>query len=280
MHIHSRIAPTPSGFLHVGNAYAFAVTDYIVSKSGGTLRLRIDDLDAPRVRSEYIQDIFDTLDWMGITEWYGPKDAMAFSRNFSQQQRLNDYFSCIEALIETGLTYACNCSRSSLLAMGHHTYPGGICRRKKLSPNEPNTALRLVILPEKMPIRFFDYFTGQAHAIDLTKEMGDFVIRRKDGLPAYQIASLCDDVTYGINTIVRGNDLLTSTAAQLYLADLLGKTNFLNAHFFHHPLLTSASGEKLSKSAGSSSIKQLRANGYLWSDVKKQLPPIIPAQVL
>lgn len=279
MQRHSRLAPTPSGFLHAGNAFAFAVTEYIVSKSGGSLRLRIDDLDAPRVRSAYIQDIFDTLEWMGITDWYGPQDAAAFSLNFSQQQRLSDYLSCIEALNKTGLTYACNCSRSSLMALGHHTYPG-ICRHKKLLPNEPGTALRLVILPEKMPIRFFDYFTGQLHTIDLTKTMGDLVIRRKDGLPAYQIASLCDDITYGINTIVRGSDLLNSTAAQLYLADLLGKTHFLNAHFFHHPLLTSASGEKLSKSAGSSSIKQLRANGYSWSDVKKQLPPLQPVHAL
>jgi len=275
MQRHSRLAPTPSGFLHLGNAYAFAVTANIVSKTGGTLRLRIDDLDAPRVRSEYIQDIFDTLAWMGITEWSGPPDANVFEKNFSQQQRLPAYFDCINQLIDTGLTYACNCSRSSLIAMGHHAYPG-ICRHKKLGFNAPDTALRLVILPEKMPVRFFDYFTGQSHAIDLVKEMGDFVIRRKDGQPAYQIASLCDDEFYGINTIVRGNDLLTSTAAQLYLAELLGKKAFLSTHFFHHPLLTLPNGEKLSKSAGSDSIKQLGANGLTWAAVKEKLPSIQP----
>ena len=275
MHRHSRLAPTPSGFLHLGNAYAFAVTAYLISKTGGTLRLRIDDLDAPRVKSEYIQDIFDTLAWMGITEWSGPQDAIVFEKNFSQQQRLPAYFDCIKQLIATGLTYSCNCSRSSLLAMGHHAYPG-ICRHKKPGVNEPGTALRLNVLPEKMPVRFFDYFTGKPHAIDLAKEMGDFVIRRKDGLPAYQIASFCDDELYGINTIVRGNDLLTSTAAQLYVAELLGKKNFLNTHFFHHPIITLPGGEKLSKSAGSTSIKQLRANGYSWAYLKEQLPPLQP----
>lgn len=138
---------------------------------------------------------------------------------------------------------------------------------KGIPLNAPDVAWRIRTPPDSN-IHFHDRIMGDQRLV-LWDVQRHFVIRRRDGLPAYHIASLCDDVAYGINTIVRGADLLTSTGAQLYLAGLSGLKAFSDAQFYHHPLLADAAGGKLSKSKGSTSLQAMRAEGMTGSKLRE-----------
>ncbi len=257
---HSRLAPTPSGFLHVGNAFSFILTWLLVRRTGGSLLLRIDDLDSDRVRPEYIADIFETLDWLGLDWDHGPQSPDEFLSRYSQKHRLDLYHQLLHCLhTETDLVYACDCSRTQIqTASVNGLYPG-ICRDKKLSLNTPEVAWRIHV-PNQTHIKpneiRFVPVTTQGYWLDAL--MGDFVIRRKDGVPAYQVASLADDQHFGVTGIVRGVDLWPSTAAQIWLAQLLKETAFIQTVFYHHPLITDVQGQKLSKSAGATSLRAMR----------------------
>jgi glutamyl/glutaminyl-tRNA synthetase len=255
----SRIAPTPSGFLHTGNACSFLLTEQIVRRANGQLRLRIDDLDAPRARREYVEDIFETLHWLGIAWDEGPRDAEEHYSRYSQQLRGQRYHQYIDALIAGGQVFACSCSRKEIQDRSADGQYPGTCRNRGIPLDTPGAALR-VRTPDPCIIRVPDEREGLVE-VNLAQTMRDFVIRRRDGIPAYHIASLADDVDFDINYIVRGADLLHSTAAQLYLASLLGETKFTGTRFLHHPLLTDEGGNKLSKSAGSVSLKSWRERG-------------------
>jgi glutamyl/glutaminyl-tRNA synthetase len=263
--IRSRIAPTPSGYLHIGNAYSFLLTSQLVQQHGGTLLLRIDDMDSDRVRQEYIQDVFDTVNFLGISYQQGPTNANDFQENYSQKFRLPLYQDLLDKLCKTELVYACNCSRKTL-QLNNNTCQ---CWQKKLALDASNVAWRIHV-PVGTIIRFTDVNLG-AVKMDLSSVMPDFIIRKKDGMPAYQISSLADDLYYCINYIVRGEDLVCSTAAQLYLASLINAESFINTTFHHHALLKNMEGEKLSKSAGATSIKHLRERGATLQDLLKQL---------
>lgn len=237
-------------------------------KSGGLLRLRIDDLDSDRVRPEYIGDIFETLDWLGLDWDAGPQNPDDFRTNFSQKLRLDAYHQLLAGLQKTGLVYACDCSRTKIhLASANGLYTG-TCRNRNLPLDTPNAAWRIRV-PEGSVVTPNDvrWMSATDQVYRVAERMGDFVIRRKDGIPAYQVASLADDLLYETNFIVRGADLLPSTAAQLYLAQLLDQKQFIKIAFYHHPLLTDAAGHKLSKSAGSASVRSLQqpatVNGVL-----------------
>lgn len=265
--LRSRIAPTPSGLLHLGNAFNFLLTEAIVRQAGGHLRLRIDDLDAPRIRHEYLSDIFDSLAWLGIQPDAGPADAADQRAHFSQSLRLPEYNKLLRRLAETGLVFACTCSRKELLqASADGQYPG-TCIAKKIPLDTPDAAWRIQTPPDAL-IHFSDAIAGDS-SVSLWDAQRHFIIRRRDGLPAYQVASLSDDAAYGINTIVRGADLRSSTAAQLYLAGLLGMKSFLETRFYHHPLISDEKGQKLSKSAGSSSLKAMRAAGISAQEIRE-----------
>ena len=254
--VFSRIAPTPSGYLHFGNVFNFVLTWLIVRKSGGKLQLRIDDLDKDRIRKEYIQDIFDTLAWLELDYDEGPKTISDFYQNYSQQIRTTEYQKVIDQLAKNKRLFACSCSRKKIRNLSPNgLYPGN-CRNLNIPLDKQGCAIRICVADADI-ISWKDEFQGEIR-VHLAKEMGDFVVRRKDRLPAYQIASLTDDVETGINYIVRGNDLLESTAAQLLLAELLGFDAFQQVKFFHHPLIQDVEGMKLSKSAGASSIRSWR----------------------
>ncbi len=248
--IRSRIAPTPSGYLHIGNALNFVLTYALVRRSGGSLRLRIDDIDAPRARPGYVDDIFQTLEWLGIAWDEGPHTPAEHHLSFSQSLRVARYQEIIHQLNNTGRTYACTCSRQELNTCS--------CRSRKLPLDTPNAAIRIATPHE--PIIVQDEKLG-SQAVSLQEHMPDFVIRRRDGIAAYQLASLADDIDYGISLIVRGEDLLPSSAAQLYLASLIHADSFLKARFYHHALLLDADGAKLSKSEGSLSLRAMRLAG-------------------
>lgn len=263
-----RLAPTPSGFLHQGNAFNFLLNWLYAKQLGTNILLRIDDLDATRSRVEYVTDIFETLHWLKIDWDLGPKNVIDFQQNWSQSLRLPNYQQQLERLIAKGLIFACDCSRKSLQEAGAAGAYPGICENKNLPLNE-NFAWR-VRVPSDTIIKISDVKEGMLE-VNLSAAMGSFVIKTRDGIPAYQLASLCDDVQFGVTHVIRGADLLASTAAQLYLAEILELQQFKNIQFYHHPLLTDLEGNKLSKSAGSLSLQHLRANHYTPSDLLQEL---------
>ncbi len=241
----SRLAPTPSGYLHFGNAFNFLLTYLLVNYYDGVLHLRIDDLDGHRVDRASVEDIFIQLEWLGIDYHFGPSGPDDLYSRFSQQLRKDHYFYAIEVLQKEGHLFACECSRSKIRKSSNSTIYPGTCRNKKLDFMKENQAWRVKV-PEETIVSCRT-LTNQKKNIDLTTKMGDFVIRRRDGLPAYQIASLIDDLEMGVNLVVRGHDLLASTAAQLFLSKCLKDSFFPAAYFVHHQLMKNESGEKLSK---------------------------------
>jgi len=254
----TRIAPTPSGFLHTGNAVSFLLS-YCLAKSGnGKLLLRIDDLDRERYRKEYVEDIFYALDWLGIHCDEGPSSVTDFENYWSQHKRLSLYYDVLKSSLEQEWVYACDCTRNDLVASGTFPVYDGKCRNLKKS-FLINMAWRWR-LEKGTFIHWVDLFKTDA-LVNLSEQMGDFVVRQKNGLPSYQLGSYVDDLHFNITHIIRGADLLTSTAAQLCMATCWQSKAFQNIHFGHHGLLTDENGQKLSKSAGSQSLKSLRENG-------------------
>jgi glutamyl/glutaminyl-tRNA synthetase len=234
-----RLAPTPSGYLHTGNALNFVLNWLAARLNKGSLLLRIDDLDADRKRPAYVQDVFDSLEWLGLDWDDGPRSVADFENNWSQRLRLPLYHKQLEKLRATGLLFACQKSRSAL-APFEGKYPEAF-REQGLSLDAPDVSWRI-----RTPAGF---------------PLPDFVVRRRDGLPAYQIASMVDDVYFGVTHAIRGLDLEASTQAQQWLASCIGDANFLKINFLHHPLLLDTSGEKMSKSAGSDSLQAMRTAG-------------------
>ncbi|WP_129715407.1 glutamate--tRNA ligase family protein [Pedobacter sp. SYP-B3415] len=264
----TRIAPTPSGFLHLGNVYNFALTARLARKHNADILLRIDDMDQDRVNIAYLQDIFDTLSFLDIPFNRGPKDVRELYANFSQTNRMVIYEQMLHQLLETGRIFACNCSRSKILKRSPTgTYPG-TCRDKKIDPGTPGVAWRLrtshhTAIIVKAPDGYNAFF--------LPESQRDLVVRKKDGFPSYQLTSLADDLHFGTDLIVRGKDLWDSTLAQLYIASLIKAKPFADVTFVHHDLLTHADGTKLSKSAGATSIQHLRKEGKSASDIYRLL---------
>ena len=225
----TRFAPTPSGYLHLGNAVNAVLVARLAEQAGGRVGLRIDDIDAARARGAYVEDIHGLLDWLGIK----------VAQSWSQSERLDRYREVKDSASGL-LTYACGCSRRELSGPATGGCPGG-CRAAGLPLRPGGTALRVVV-PENTAVEVDGVFVR----LDLV--MGDFVVWRRDDLPAYQLASVVDDVDLGMTHIVRGVDLLESTAAQLFLARGLGLDSFASMTVLHHGLVTGTDGTKLSKS--------------------------------
>ncbi|WP_299822354.1 glutamate--tRNA ligase family protein [uncultured Pontibacter sp.] len=255
----TRLAPTPSGYLHLGNVLSFAITWALVRKRQGILALRIDDLDNVRFRPEYLQDIFDTLDFMGIDYDEGPRNAKDFEQHYSQHLRLPAYRALLDKLVQQNMVYACPCSRSQIAAASPQSLYPFTCREKQLALHTAGAAWRARV-PFNTSVTLKDSILGNC-TIKLDQVMPDFIVRRKDGILAYQIASLSDDISMGINLIVRGQDLLQSTAAQLFLATQTGAASFAKTQFVHHPVLCTTSGSKLSKSDDALSVSEMRKAG-------------------
>lgn len=241
----TRLAPTPSGYLHLGNVLSFALTAALARQSGARIMLRIDDLDRERTRAAYVADIFETLVYLDIPWDEGPMDYDAFETIYSQIHRMGLYRDALQQLRDSGAVFACDCSRSVLR---HHDSAGvytGRCKHRGLPLDGDGYCWRID--------------TGNA---ELPVDMRDFVVRKKNRMPAYQLASVVDDMHFGADLIVRGQDLVNSTAAQLFLAGKLGYQWFRETTVVHHTLLMADEGEKLSKSAGATSIHYLRNEGY------------------
>ena len=217
----TRLAPTPSGYLHVGNLVNFALTAHWAREFSAEIALRIDDIDAPRTRREYIDDIFRVIDWLGIKHQVGPATADDLS-SWSQNTRLEHYRSALETIqAHPGLSYACVCTRASLVSS-----------------------------PCRCATRDREFTVGRTALRMRTDDGADPILWRRDGLPAYHLTSVVDDDLLGITLVVRGEDLRPSTAIQRDVAALLPGNTFGRARVIHHPLIEDVRGVKMSKSAG------------------------------
>lgn len=233
-----RFAPSPTGDLHFGSLLA-AVASYLQAKScGGQWLVRIEDIDPPREVAGSAAGILRDLERFGMH----PDREVLY-----QSTRTRAYESAINKLLDSGIAYWCGCSRSEMPASG--IYPG-TCRHG-LPPGKTARSVRLRVSDEI--IRFNDGIQGPVEE-NLAETVGDFVIRRADGLAAYQLTVVVDDAFQGITEVVRGADLLDSTARQVYLQRRLG---FNTPLYAHHPVITDEKGRKLGKRHGSDPIASL-----------------------
>ena len=269
----TRIAPTPSGYLHLGNVMSFLITSALAKKHQAKLFLRIDDLDSARVQDKYIIDIFDTLNFMDIPYDEGPKNIVDFKSNYSQIHRLGLYEKALEGLVKKDACFACDCSRKILAESGiSNGYPG-FCKQLEIPLTQKGCCWRFRT-NQVEPVSIIIY-PGNAASSPFPTEMKDFVVRKKDRYPAYQLSSVVDDVHFGIDFIVRGADLWNSTLAQIQLAENIPEGRpFLKNVFYHH-LLVKDGRNKLSKSSGSTSIQYLRKNGAKKADIFKHISKVL-----
>lgn len=257
-----RFAPTPSGFLHLGNVFCSMLAWLEAKSLGGKIVLRIEDLDPQRCLRSNADALAKDLEWLGL-EWDEGAYCHSDSEEYFQSNRSAIYAQYFDQLEKQGLVYPCFCSRAELhAAEAPHLSDGrviyaGTCRH--LSPAE-----RLEKAKQRCPayrvavgdakISFTDAHYGK-QSYHLATESGDFIIRRSDGVYAYQLAVVVDDALMGVTQVVRGSDLLSSTPIQLYLYQAL---NLPAPSFFHIPLLTSADGRRLAKRDGDLEVSILR----------------------
>ncbi|WP_407700535.1 tRNA glutamyl-Q(34) synthetase GluQRS [Steroidobacter gossypii] len=263
-----RFAPSPTGPLHFGSLVA-AVGSYLYTRqAGGEWLLRIEDLDTPREVPGSADLIIRTLDAFGF-EWTGSI--------LRQSSRREAYEAATQQLLNNGQAFVCSCSRSELQAAQSTAkglfdtdelrYPGW-CRSGPRAP-ERKTAVRLFVPLGETAVT--DLLQGR-FTVDVSAEVGDFVIRRRDGIHAYQLAVVVDDAFQGISAVVRGADLLHSTPRQVILQRML---NLPTPVYAHLPVATDVNGIKLSKSAGAAAIDITRPTYELWRALEflQQAPP-------
>ena len=236
-----RFAPSPSGRMHLGNVFSAMLAWRSVRSQNGEMVLRIEDLDPDRCKPAYTETLKDDLRWLGL-DWDREQTP--------QSLRTEAYAQVFEQLTDLGLVYPCYCTRGELhAASAPHASDGrvlyaGTCRNLTEAQRAEKTkkpAWRLAV-PDRV-YGFIDGLQG-AYSENLAKECGDFIIRRADGVYAYQLAVVIDDADGGVTQVVRGMDLLDSTPRQLYLYERLGRQA---PEFYHVPLLTAPDGRRLSK---------------------------------
>ena len=261
--VRGRFAPSPSGRMHLGNLFCALLSYLSVKSRGGEWILRIEDLDTARCRPEYARQVEEDLRWLGLA-WDEGGSAGGPDAPYFQSERTALYEAALARLRGMGLVYPCFCTRAQLHAAsaphredGLTVYPG-TCRG--LTPEDiarreaagRKGALRLRV-PEET-VTFTDRHLGEVTEY-LPTDCGDFLLRRSDGLFAYQLAVVVDDAAMGVTEVVRGADLLSSTPRQLLLYELLG---WEAPEFYHFPLLLSPDGRRLSKRDGDLGLGALR----------------------
>lgn len=263
MSYRGRFAPSPTGDLHLGGARTALAAWLAARAAGGAYIVRVEDLDAPRVVPGAEQRILEDLAWLGL-DWDEGPDVGGPHAPYRQSVRLARYDAAVERLLAGGHAFRCWCSRAEVAraAAAPHgpaddgpRYPGTCRARTTPPPRDRRPSVRLRVDPEE--VTFVDGVHG-ATVEDVTTTVGDFVIRRADGIPAYQLAVVVDDAAMGITDVVRGDDLLGSTARQLLLYRALGATP---PRFAHVPLVLGPDGARLSKRHGAIGIRALRDRG-------------------
>jgi glutamyl-tRNA synthetase len=261
-----RIAPTPSGYLHLGNMLNFRLARGIADELGLRVLLRIDDLDAPRVRREYVEYIFRALESAGIGWDEGPGTVEDVERVWSQRHRMPLYAECLRSLREKNVLYGCTCSRNRIAG------GDGACSCSLRADGDRSGNGAAWRIRTGSPAVSFMSINGEVKECRLDESMRDFIVRRKDGIPAYQLASVADDAHFGVTHIVRGEDLLPSTCAQIFLSNAVESlSSFGDIRFFHHPLITAPDGSKLSKSRRAMPVTEQFPDGNSLRDILARL---------
>jgi glutamyl-tRNA synthetase len=302
-----RLAPSPTGYLHVGHARTFWTAFERAREAGGTLAMRMEDLDAERSRAEFAEAAIEDLRWLGIGWQEGPDLGGPYAP-YVQSERRDLYLEAWRKLVEGGHLFQCRCSRKdieSALAAPHERtpsdrrgsepeilddepmYPGtcrlGTCRNltghapqhsgppqnEIENPDDANWRFRV---PDGEAIEFVDGNLGPQRFV-AGKDFGDFVVWRRDGGPSYQLACVVDDAAMRITEVVRGADLIKSTARQILLNRALG---FENPAWYHCRLVTDDHGRRLAKRHDALSLRALRERGLTPRDVLRAELSIAP----
>ena len=289
-----RLAPSPTGYLHIGHARTFWNANERARRAGGALVMRMEDLDPDRSRPMYADAAYEDLRWLGIRWQEGPDVGGPFAP-YEQSQRRAVYLDLWRKLLERGCIYPCRCSRRDLAGAAAAPYeatasdgerrytPDGVddepiypgtCRRliecipgtlrsANLTIDSPDGINWRFRVPEGEAIRFEDLNLGPLSFI-AGADFGDFVVWRRDGVPSYQLACVADDAAMAITEVVRGADLLKSTARQILLYRALG---WKPPTWFHCELVLDESGRRLSKRHDALSIRSFRERGLAPEDV-------------
>lgn len=268
-----RIAPSPTGHLHLGHARTFWTAYQRSVNASGTLILRNDDLDQQRSRPHYVSAMIEDLHWLGIRWSEGPAWPDAIEQGsfgpYAQSARGHLYRTAFEHLKHTGAVYPCICSRKDLhrASAAPHAedddeplYPG-TCRSRSTNGDEPRSWRFKV--PDGEVIDFIDQNFGPQRFI-AGEDFGDFLVMRRDGVPSYQLACVVDDAHMQITEVVRGADLLKSTARQILLQRALG---YATPTYFHCDLMRDENGERLAKRHDALSLRALRQQARTPQDV-------------
>ena len=257
----TRLAPSPTGALHLGNARTFLVNWALARQNGWRIILRIEDLDGPRIKKGADAQAMEDLRWLGIDWDEGP---------VYQSGRMEQYRRAIDALVKVGRAYPCVCSRkeAAMAASAPHAEDGssiypGTCRGRFASIEEAREksgrepALRFAV--GERVVEFHDEFAGTKR-FDVGRELGDFVIAKADGTPAYQLAVVVDDAAMGVSEVVRGDDLIDSTPRQILLYHALGLEERI-PRWWHLPLVVGPDRRRLAKRHGDTRLAHYRSLG-------------------
>jgi glutamyl-Q tRNA(Asp) synthetase len=261
-----RFAPSPTGRMHLGNAYSALLNEKMARESGGRLLLRIEDIDHTRCRPDYVSGIYQDMEWLGIG--FEPEVRV-------QSQHIDFYQEKLSTLAARRLVYPCNCTRSDLRRNGmaaldpegQPLYPG-TCRRTP-PPFGADAALRLDMAKAISAAGRLLYVQESGRTLPVDPSLwGDVVLARKDLGTSYHLSVVADDALQGVTDIVRGAELLGVTSIHRLLQEILG---YPAPRYHHHKHIKADGGRKLSKSAGDMALHELRAQGVTAEDVRAML---------
>jgi glutamyl/glutaminyl-tRNA synthetase len=264
-----RLAPSPTGYLHLGHARTFWIAAQRAAAAGGALLLRNDDLDRARCRPEFVTAMQEDLRWLGLN-WDGPM--------ISQSERIPRYRAALEQLHAAGLIFPCHRSRRDVFEAAGAPHEGD-ADDEPIYPKEFRPSLDAALPPlettisinwrfrvsDAHTVTFHDQKAGEQHAT-AGADFGDFLVWRKDDTPSYQLATVVDDAEFGITEVVRGADLIKSTFRQLLLFHALG---YKAPGFYHAPLMKDETGVRLAKRHDALALRTLRAQGRTPEEIRR-----------
>ncbi len=257
-----RLAPSPTGYLHLGHARTFWIAHQRARAAAGTLVLRNEDLDPDRSQPHFYNAMIEDLRWLGM-EWEEGPDVGGGFGPYSQSQRHNLYRDAWRRLLAGGWLYPCRCSRKDLAAAmqaphdDEGIYPGTCRPAAPVTATQPSAANWRFRIPDGQTIQFEDRHFGPQRFV-AGQDFGDFLVWRRDDLPSYQLAVVVDDAAMQITEVVRGADLLKSTARQILLAQALG---LASPAWYHCDLMLDEQGQRLAKRHDALSLRALREQG-------------------
>jgi glutamyl-tRNA synthetase len=266
-----RLAPSPTGYIHLGHARTFWTAYQRATNAGGRLIFRNEDLDPHRSRTEFEHAMYEDLRWFDL-HWDEGPDVGGPYAPYQQSQRRTYYLEAWRKLVRDGFVYPCSCSRKDLTQSSqapHESAPGlayapgdepiypGTCRTKTSEATDPAGLNWRFHVPDGEQINFVDGHFGPQEFV-AGRDFGDFVVWRRDDVPAYQLAVVVDDAAMNVTEVVRGADLLRSTARQILLQRAL---NVPQPSYYHCPLMTDEHGERLAKRHDALSLRALREAG-------------------